>query len=47
LFGWGFLLLAQPGLVFDGARHGALLITSNRSDFEMINQYRRIQLEIW
>jgi predicted nucleic acid-binding protein len=27
--------------------HGALVITSNRSDFEMINRYRRIQLEIW
>jgi predicted nucleic acid-binding protein len=27
--------------------HGALVITSNRSDFEMINRYRKIQLEIW
>jgi predicted nucleic acid-binding protein len=27
--------------------HGARLITSNRSDFEMINRYRPIQLEIW
>lgn len=27
--------------------HGARLITSNRSDFELINGYRRIQLEIW
>ncbi len=27
--------------------HGARLITSNRSDFEMINRYRRLQLEIW
>jgi predicted nucleic acid-binding protein len=27
--------------------HGARLITSNRSDFEMINRYRKIQLEIW
>ncbi len=27
--------------------HGARLITSNRSDFEMINGYRRLQLEIW
>lgn len=27
--------------------HGARLITSNRSDFEMINGYRRFQLEIW
>jgi predicted nucleic acid-binding protein len=27
--------------------HGARLITSNRADFEMINSYRRFQLEIW
>ena len=27
--------------------HGARLITSNRSDFEMINGYRRFQLETW
>jgi predicted nucleic acid-binding protein len=27
--------------------HGARLITSNRSDFEMINCYRKLQLEIW
>lgn len=27
--------------------HGARLITSNRSDFEIINGYRRFQLEIW
>ncbi|MGC2110689.1 MAG: type II toxin-antitoxin system VapC family toxin [Candidatus Korobacteraceae bacterium] len=27
--------------------HGARLITSNRADFELINRYRRIQLEIW
>jgi predicted nucleic acid-binding protein len=27
--------------------HGAKLITSNRTDFEMINAYRRIRLEIW
>ncbi|HME00845.1 MAG TPA: PIN domain-containing protein [Terriglobia bacterium] len=27
--------------------HGALLITSDRADFEMISAYRRIQLEIW
>jgi len=26
---------------------GARLITSNRSDFELINEYRRVQLEIW
>src|SRR5271163_2441785 len=27
--------------------HGARLITSNRADFEMINSYRKLQLEIW
>lgn len=27
--------------------YGARLITSNRLDFEMINVYRRIQLEMW
>ena len=27
--------------------HGARLITSNRADFEMIDSYRKIQLEIW
>lgn len=26
--------------------HGARLITSNRSDFELINKYRKVQLEI-
>jgi predicted nucleic acid-binding protein len=27
--------------------HGARLITSNRSDFEIINRYRKLQLEFW
>jgi predicted nucleic acid-binding protein len=27
--------------------HGARLVTSNRSDFELIDRYRRLQLEIW
>jgi predicted nucleic acid-binding protein len=27
--------------------HGARLITSNRSDFELIREYRNFQLEIW
>jgi predicted nucleic acid-binding protein len=27
--------------------HGARLITCNRTDFEMINSYRKLQLEIW
>ncbi len=27
--------------------HGARLITSNRTDFELIGKYRKLQLEIW
>jgi predicted nucleic acid-binding protein len=27
--------------------HGARLITSNRSDFELIDRYRKFELEIW
>jgi predicted nucleic acid-binding protein len=27
--------------------HGAKLITGNRADFEMINVYRKVNLEIW
>jgi len=27
--------------------HGARLITSNRSDFQMISEYRLLRLEIW
>jgi predicted nucleic acid-binding protein len=27
--------------------HGALLITSNRSDFELIRSYRDFHLEVW
>jgi predicted nucleic acid-binding protein len=27
--------------------HGARLITLNRADFEMINHYRKVQLEVW
>lgn len=27
--------------------HGARLITSNRSDFETVNRYRKFQFEIW
>lgn len=27
--------------------HGARLITSNRTDFEMIHSYRKIQMEVW
>jgi len=27
--------------------HGARLITSNRSDFDMIHHYRKFRLEVW
>jgi predicted nucleic acid-binding protein len=27
--------------------HGARLITTNRTDFELINSYREIKLEVW
>jgi predicted nucleic acid-binding protein len=27
--------------------HGARVITSNRSDFELIHHYRKFQMEIW
>jgi predicted nucleic acid-binding protein len=27
--------------------YGARLVTSNRTDFEMIDSYRKVQLEIW
>lgn len=27
--------------------HGARLITTNRTDFELINRYRNFQLEVW
>ena len=27
--------------------HGARLITSNRADFELIQQYRKFRLEVW
>jgi predicted nucleic acid-binding protein len=27
--------------------HGARLFTSNRSDFELIDRYQKIRLEIW
>ena len=27
--------------------HGARLITSDCADFEMINAYRKLQLEVW
>ncbi|MGC2021394.1 MAG: hypothetical protein WA654_10075, partial [Candidatus Sulfotelmatobacter sp.] len=27
--------------------YGARLITTNRTDFELINRYREIRLEVW
>jgi predicted nucleic acid-binding protein len=27
--------------------HGARLITANRTDFELINRYRQIKLDVW
>jgi predicted nucleic acid-binding protein len=27
--------------------HGALLITANRADFELIREYREFELEVW
>jgi predicted nucleic acid-binding protein len=27
--------------------HGARLITSNRTEFEVVNRYRELRLEIW
>jgi predicted nucleic acid-binding protein len=27
--------------------HGARLVTTNRKDFELINRYRKIKLEVW
>ncbi len=27
--------------------HGARLITTNRADFELINRYRQVELEVW
>ena len=27
--------------------HGARLVTTNRTDFELINRYRQIKLEVW
>src|SRR5258708_264980 len=34
-------------LALTARSHGARLITSNRTDFEMINRYRKFQLEVW
>jgi predicted nucleic acid-binding protein len=34
-------------IAMTASTHGARLITSNRSDFEMIKSYQEFQLEIW
>ena len=49
----GFTLHKLRDLHFDvlialtARSHGARVITSNRTDFELISSYRKIQLEIW
>jgi predicted nucleic acid-binding protein len=50
---WGFAADKLRDLHFDvlialtARSHGARLITSNRADFELISNYRKLQLEIW
>jgi predicted nucleic acid-binding protein len=50
---WGFAPAKLRDLHFDvlialtARSYGARLITSNRADFEMIDSYRKLQLEIW
>lgn len=50
---YGFTPAKLRDLHFDvlialtGRSYGARLITSNRSDFEVINRYRKFLLEIW
>jgi|SRR5271166_3210784 len=34
-------------IAFTARTHGALLITSNRDDFELICEYRDFSLEVW
>ena len=34
-------------IALTASSHGARLITSNRSNFEMISRYRKLHLEIW
>lgn len=49
----GFESHKLRGLHFDvlialtARSHGARLITANRTDFELINRYREIKLEVW
>jgi predicted nucleic acid-binding protein len=49
----GFMPDKLRGLHFDvlialtARSHGALLITSNRDDFELINRYRKFQFGVW
>ncbi len=34
-------------IALTASSHGARLITTNRKDFELINRYRQIKLEVW
>jgi predicted nucleic acid-binding protein len=49
----GFAPAKLRGLHFDvlialtARSHGARLITTDRTDFELINRYRQIKLEVW
>lgn len=49
----GFLPAKLRDLHFDvlialtARSHGALLITSDRADFELISAYRKFQMEVW
>ncbi len=49
----GFAPAKLPDLHFDvlialtARSHGARLITTNRTDFELINSYREFKLEVW
>lgn len=34
-------------IALTASTHGATVVTSNRTDFEMIQRYKRFELEIW
>ena len=40
-------LLFDVLIALTARSHGARLITTNRTDFELINRYRQIKLEVW
>ena len=50
---WGFAPAKLRDLHFDvlialtARSHGARLITTNRTDFELINKYSEFKLEVW